>query len=112
VTKRHVIFREIKTNTLILNDFVSADFDTKTVDKPRNRRSSGRVLNGSERKSTVYLSDFVTFEGDRFYVSANMKTGKIRLERISNEALERFIRNVLSMGEDRTIPAGKKGMSA
>lgn len=60
----------------------------------------------------MYLSDFVTFEGDRYYVSADLRSGKIKLERVSHEAFERFILNVISMGEDRTIPAGKKEVSA
>ncbi|WP_117195941.1 hypothetical protein [Rhizobium terrae] len=59
----------------------------------------------------MYLSDFVTFEGDRFYVSADLRSGKIKLERVSHEAFERFILNV-SMGEDRTIAAGTKEVSA
>ncbi|RVL94729.1 hypothetical protein [Sinorhizobium meliloti] len=60
----------------------------------------------------MYLSDFVSFEGDRYYVSADLRSGKIKLERVSHEGFEHFILNVISMGEDRTIPAGKKEVSA
>lgn len=65
-----------------------------------------------ERASTVYLFDFVTFEGDRFYVSADLRSGKIKLERVSHPAFERFILKVISMGEDRTTPSGRKEVSA
>lgn len=60
----------------------------------------------------MYLSDFASFEGDRYYVSADLRSDKIKLERVSREAFERFILNAISMGEDRTIPAGKKEVSA
>lgn len=45
----------------------------------------------------MYFADFLTFEGERYYVTADLKTGKTRIERISNEAFERFIVNVLTM---------------
>lgn len=54
----------------------------------------------------MYLSDFVTFDGDRYYVSADLRSGKIKLERVSNAAIEQFIRNILSVSEDGTLPAG------
>lgn len=60
----------------------------------------------------MYFCDFVRLGDERFYVSVDTRTASIRLERVSNDAIERFIRTVLSMGEDRTIPAGKKGVSA
>jgi hypothetical protein len=74
----------------------------------------GVLLKGyfnGRKESTVYFCDFVRLGDERFYVSVDTRTASIRLERISNEALERFIRNVLSMGEGRTIPAAKKEMS-
>ncbi|AVA21981.1 hypothetical protein NXC24_CH02344 [Rhizobium sp. NXC24] len=54
------------------------------------------VLN-STRISTVYLADFVTYGSERYFSSTNLKEGKTRIERVSNEAFERFIRNVLTM---------------
>lgn len=54
----------------------------------------------------MYLSDFVTFDGDRYYVSADLRSGKIKLERVSNAAIEQFIRNILAIGQDGTLPAG------
>lgn len=60
----------------------------------------------AERNCALYLSDFVTFEGDRYYVSADLRSGKIKLERFSNAAIEQFLRNVLSIGEDGTLPSG------
>lgn len=47
----------------------------------------------------MYFADFVTFEGDRYHVTTDLKAGKTRIERVSNAAYERFIRNVLSMGD-------------
>ncbi|MBY5462058.1 hypothetical protein [Rhizobium leguminosarum] len=47
----------------------------------------------------MYLADFATFEGDRYYVTTDIKAGKTRIERVLNEAFERFIRNVLSMAD-------------
>lgn len=45
----------------------------------------------------MYFADFLTFEGERYYVTADLRTGKTRFERVSNEAFERFVRNVLAM---------------
>lgn len=45
----------------------------------------------------MFFADFVTYEGERYYVSTDLKAGKTRIERVSNEAFERFIRNVLTM---------------
>lgn len=47
----------------------------------------------------MYFADFVTFEGDRYQITTDLKAGKTRIERVSNAAFERFIRNVLSMGD-------------
>jgi hypothetical protein len=47
----------------------------------------------------VYFADFVTFEGDRYCVTTDLKAGKTRIEQVSDAAFERFIRNVLSMGD-------------
>lgn len=35
----------------------------------------------------MYLADFVTYGGERFYVSTDLKAGKTRIERVSKEAL-------------------------
>ncbi|WP_421405085.1 hypothetical protein [Agrobacterium fabrum] len=45
----------------------------------------------------MYFADFITDGGERFYVSADLKAGKILIERVSDEAFERFIRTVLTM---------------
>ncbi|WP_104823453.1 hypothetical protein [Rhizobium sp. NXC24] len=45
----------------------------------------------------MYLADFVTYGSERYFSSTNLKEGKTRIERVSNEAFERFIRNVLTM---------------
>ncbi len=56
----------------------------------------------------MYLADFVQLDNERFYVTANLKTGSIKLERVNNEAIERFIRNIITMGDDRTMPVAAK----
>lgn len=69
------------------------------------------VLNVAERTCTVYFADFVTFEGDRYYVTSDLRTGKTRIDRVSNEAFERFIRNVLTM-PDPLAETSKQEVSA
>jgi hypothetical protein len=59
----------------------------------------------------VYFANFLTFEGERYYVTADLRTGKTRIERVGNEAFERFIRNVLKMPEPLEGADGKE-MSA
>lgn len=68
----------------------------------------GCVLNVAERTCTLYLADFVTFEGDRYYVSADLRTGKIKLERVSHEAFERFITNILTMPDPLAETSNKE----
>ncbi len=60
----------------------------------------------------MYLCEFMNIGAERYYVTANVRTGKLKMELVTNEAFERFIRDVISMGEDRSIPAGKKEVSA
>ncbi len=61
----------------------------------------------------MYLADFATTpEGDHFYITADLRSAKTCIEHGTNEALERFIRNALSLGDDRTIPASMKDASA
>ncbi|MGO8024872.1 hypothetical protein [Rhizobium leguminosarum] len=56
----------------------------------------------------MYFADFVTYGGERFYVSTDLKAGKTRIERVSNEAFERFILNVLTMPDPLEGTAGKE----
>ncbi len=60
----------------------------------------------------MFISDFITYEGDRFFVSADLRTRKIRIERVSNETFETFIRSILTMDDPIEIEAGKKEVSA
>jgi hypothetical protein len=59
----------------------------------------------------VYLADFVTIGSERYWITADLKTGKTRVEHVSNEAFERFIRNVLTM-PDPLEGASNKEVSA
>lgn len=51
----------------------------------------------AERARTVYLADFTTIGRERYWITADLKTGKTRVEHVSNEAFERFIRIVPTM---------------
>lgn len=55
----------------------------------------------------MYISDFIQLDGERFYVAVDTCTAKIRLERVSNDAIAAFMRNVLMLGEDGSIPNGR-----
>lgn len=59
----------------------------------------------------MYFADFITDGGERFYVSTDLKAGKTRIERVSKQAFERFIRNVLTM-PDPLDPRPSKEASA
>lgn len=61
----------------------------------------------TERLRTVYISDFIQLDGERFYVAVDTRTAKIRLERINDDAIAQFMRNILMLGEDGTIPGGR-----
>lgn len=54
----------------------------------------------------MYLCDFMTFDGQRFFVSADLRTTRVRIEPVTNEVFEQFIRNILSIGEDGELPEG------
>ena len=54
----------------------------------------------------MYLADFIDIDGQRHFISADVRTGKLKLERVSHEAFERFIRNILAIGEDGMLPEG------
>lgn len=60
----------------------------------------------------MYFADFVSFEGERYYVTTDLAAGKTRIERISNDALERFIINVLTMPDPLEEPSKKCEVSA
>lgn len=55
----------------------------------------------------MYLSDFVQLDGERFYVSVDTRTATIGLTRVSHTAIETFIRNVLSISMDGSLPNGR-----
>jgi len=45
----------------------------------------------------VYLVDFVTFDdGTRYFLSADTRTGKLRFERVTNAAFEKFLHDILA----------------
>ena len=56
----------------------------------------------------MYLSDFITCGGDRFFVSADLRSRKIRIERVSNEAFETFIRSLLTIDDPIETDANKE----
>jgi hypothetical protein len=58
----------------------------------------------------MFFADFVTIGSDRYWITADVSTGKTRAEKVSNEAFERFIRNVLTM-PDPLDPACEEEMS-
>lgn len=45
----------------------------------------------------MFFADFISIGSERYWITADLSTGKTRIEHVSNEALERFIRNVLTM---------------
>lgn len=55
----------------------------------------------------MYLADFIDIGGQRHFISADVRTGKLKIERVTNAAIEQFIRNILSIGEDGTLPDGR-----
>ncbi|OCW56282.1 hypothetical protein [Hoeflea olei] len=44
----------------------------------------------------MYLCDFMTFDGQRFFISADLRTTRVRIEPVTNEAFETFIRAILA----------------
>ncbi|GMB82766.1 hypothetical protein NN6n1_35490 [Shinella zoogloeoides] len=44
----------------------------------------------------MYLCDFLTIGGERFFISADTRTKQLRFEHVSNEAFETFIRAILA----------------
>lgn len=77
----------------------------KCVDEAIGSRQLREVPN-SERPSTVYLVDFIKIDGERHFISADVRSGKVRIEHITDDVFEQFIRNVLLIGEDGSLPAG------
>ncbi|MGE7368323.1 hypothetical protein ACQKKX_04530 [Neorhizobium sp. NPDC001467] len=39
----------------------------------------------------MYLCDFLTIDGERFFISANTRTKQLRFEHVSNEEFEKFV---------------------
>lgn len=54
----------------------------------------------------MYLCDFINIDGQRHFISADVRTGQLKMERVSNAAIEQFIRNILAISEDGTLPEG------
>lgn len=55
----------------------------------------------------MYLADFINIDGQRHFVSANVRTGALKMERVSDAAIVQFVSNVLSIGEDGTLSNGR-----
>ncbi|ASP98431.1 hypothetical protein GOC53_28020 [Sinorhizobium medicae] len=55
----------------------------------------------------MYLCDFINIDGQRHFISADIRTGQLKFERVTNVAFEQFIRNILSIGEDGALPNGR-----
>jgi len=58
----------------------------------------------------VYLADFITLDDERFYVAVDTKTATIRLERVSDDALAQFVKNILFPADPNSV--AKKGVAA
>lgn len=58
----------------------------------------------------MYLSDFVMFDGARYYVAVGTRTFTIRLERASSDAIVQFMHNILFPRGQRVSPM--KGVAA
>ncbi|MDH2088549.1 hypothetical protein N5K21_07415 [Rhizobium pusense] len=56
----------------------------------------------------MYLADFTTIGREHYWITADLKTGKTRVEHVSNEAFERFIRNLLSMADPMDTVSNKE----
>lgn len=69
-------------------------------------RFPGVALN-DKRRCVLYLADFINIDGQRHFVSANVRTGAFKMERVSDAAIVQFVRNVFSIGEDGTLPNGR-----
>lgn len=44
----------------------------------------------------MYLCDFVTIDDERYFLSADTRTGKLRFERVTNAAFEKFLHDILA----------------
>lgn len=53
----------------------------------------------------MYLADFIEMDGRRHFISANLRTGEVKMERVTYDAFEQFILNILGIGEDGTLPS-------
>ncbi|MDX0532974.1 hypothetical protein GOL26_28735 [Sinorhizobium medicae] len=54
----------------------------------------------------MYLCEFINIDGQRHFVSADVRTGQLKFERVTHAAFEQFIRNILSVSEDGALPSG------
>jgi len=59
----------------------------------------------------VYISDFVMLDDERYYVAVDTRTAQIRLERVSNDAIATFMKNVLFPIDPKSIRK-QKGAAA
>lgn len=60
----------------------------------------------------MYLCDFLTIDGERYFLSADTRTKQLRFEHVSNEVFEQFIRAVLAPIDAETISIGNSEVSA
>lgn len=56
----------------------------------------------------MYFADSVNFDGQRLYATTELKSGKTRVERVFNEAFERFIRSAHSMADPLDTGSNKE----
>lgn len=47
----------------------------------------------------MYFCDFLTIDGERYFISADTRTRELRFERVTNGAFEKFIRDILGSME-------------
>lgn len=59
----------------------------------------------------MYLSDFITRDGELFFVSADLRSRKITIERVSNETFE-ILTRILTTDGTLDRDAGKTEVSA
>lgn len=58
----------------------------------------------------MYLSDFITLDDERFYVAVDTKTATMGLERVSNDTLSQFMKNILFPTDPKSV--AKKEVTA
>lgn len=49
------------------------------------------------------MCDFLTIDGERFFISADTRSGLLRFERVTNAAFEKFLRDVIAQIEGESV---------